>query len=204
MSSARAAIDAYIRAKDENRAYLALRAFAEDATLAIDAGTSAIALPARADGREAVIDVLVRRFAQTFENVRTFCLASPPPAGVTRFACPWLVGMAEKSSRSVRVGYGRYDWVFDEEPPHLARTLAITIEGMRILAPDEQPALMDWLDRLPYPWCTPRVALQSIPARGALGPLREWLAHAAGLGHSPAHASATATTRHSGRETPGG
>src|SRR5512143_2164667 len=144
MNSARAAIDAYVRAKDENRPYLARRAFADHATLAVDVGTCAIALPPRVDGREAIIDVLVRDFAQAFENVRTFCLASPPAAGIARFACPWLVGMSEKSSRSVRVGCGRYDWAFAEDAPRLATALAIRIENMQILAPAALPDVMDW------------------------------------------------------------
>jgi hypothetical protein len=181
MSSARAAIDAYVRAKDENRPYLARRAFAEGATLAIDVRTSAIAFPPRVEGREAIIDILVRQFAQSFENVRTFCLATLPAAGITRFACPWLVGMSEKSSGSVRVGGGRYGWTFAEDPPHLATGLTITIEHMPTFAPSALPDVMDWLDRLPYPWCTPRAALDEAPALDALAPLSEWLAVAAGV-----------------------
>ena len=76
MPSIREAVEIYIRAKDENRPYLMERAFAENATLEMVVNSGTISFPPISIGLESISNVLVRRFAQTYENVHTFCLAS--------------------------------------------------------------------------------------------------------------------------------
>ena len=71
-------VEVYIRAKDENRPELMRRAFAEDATLEMVVNSGAISFPPFTEGVGSITDVLVTRFNETFENVRTFCLANPP------------------------------------------------------------------------------------------------------------------------------
>jgi hypothetical protein len=171
------AIAAYIRAKDENRPYLMSRAFADAATLSMVVKTEAISFPQAASGCEAITDVLIRGFSQTYENVRTFCLSSPPENGRTAFSCAWLVGMSAKENHLVRVGCGRYDWKFQIENPHLAEKLAITIEVMQLLPPEALVAVMNWLDELPYPWCSRQAASERTPALEGLHPIRRWLSH---------------------------
>jgi hypothetical protein len=175
--AARDAIAAYIRSKDENRPYLMSRAFADTATLNMVVNTEAISFPAEASGREAITNVLVRGFSQTYENVRTFCLSSPPEDERTAFSCAWLVGMSAKENHVVRVGCGRYDWDFQFENPHLAEKLTITIEVMQLLPPETLVAVMSWLDELPYPWCSRQVASERAPALEGLHPIRHWLSH---------------------------
>jgi hypothetical protein len=172
---ARDAIVSYIRAKDENRPHLARFAFADAAILNMVVKTDAISFPPDASGRDAITDVLVRGFGQTYENVRTFCLSSPPEREHTSFSCGWLVGMSAKENRIVRVGCGRYDWLFDAQSPHLAKKLTITIEVMQLLPADTLFPVMGWLDQLPYPWCSRQAASERVPALEALGPVRYWL-----------------------------
>src|SRR5260370_41926684 len=117
MRSARVLVGAYIRAKDENRPYLMERAFAENAILEMVVNSGTISFPPISNGLRSISDVLVRRFAQTFENVHTFCLAPPPRDDAVGFSCDWLVGMSEKDSRSVRVGFGQFDWVLPPQAP---------------------------------------------------------------------------------------
>ncbi len=176
MNSAEDSIAAYIRAKDENRPYLMARAFAEDATLEMVVRTETISFPPISQGLESITDVLVRRFAQSYENVHTFCLAAPPRTAESGFSCDWLVGMSEKDSRMVRVACGRYDWQFRSEVPRLATRLAITIEQMQLLAPDTLAPVMSWLSRLPYPWCSSQTALASAPTLDELKPVRHYIA----------------------------
>jgi hypothetical protein len=173
--AARDAIAAYIRAKDENRPYLMSRAFADAATLSMVLKTEGISFPPAASGRDAITDVLVRGFSQTYENVRTFCLSSPPENETTAFSCGWLVGMSAKDNHVVRVGCGQYDWNFQTENPHLAEKLVITIEVMQLLSLQALVAVMDWLDELPYPWCSKRAASERAPALEGLHPIRRWL-----------------------------
>ena len=52
-----------------------------------------------------------------------------------RFSCSWLVAMSEKDARSVRVGCGRYDWLFTSTVPRLVEQLTITVEAMQITRP---------------------------------------------------------------------
>ena len=129
MSDQARAIEAYLRAKDENRPFLIPEAFDEDAVLAIAVRSGAISFPPSTRGRDAITGVLVREFGATWENVRTLCLASPPGRDDDAFSCRWLVGMSSKADRTVRVGGGRYDWRFRAREPRLADSLAITIDA---------------------------------------------------------------------------
>ena len=173
--SARDAIVAYIRAKDENRPYLTRDAFDDAASLRMVVKTDAITFPPGASGREGITDVLVRGFGQTYENSRTFCLSPPPESERTTFACRWLVGMSAKETRIVRVGCGRYEWIFHRENPHLATSLTITIEVMQLLPPDTLFSVMEWFDQLPYPWCSMPVVSERAPRLEGLDPVLEWL-----------------------------
>jgi hypothetical protein len=173
MQSAQESIAAYIRAKDENRPYLMAKAFAEAATLEMVVKTDAISFPPVSNGLETITEVLVRRFAQTYENVRTFCLTPPPRIDDDGFSCHWLVGMSEKEGRRVRVGCGRYDWKFRAQGPRLVERLTITIDLMQSLAPNRLSSIMDWLSGLPYPWCSAQQALVGAPSLDELEPI--WL-----------------------------
>ena len=162
MSSPADVIATYIRAKDGNRPHLMAAAFAESAVLEMVVKSGAISFPERTIGLASIEDVLVRRFAQTFENVYTFCLAIPP-VGLHAFQCDWLVCMSEKASASVRVGCGSYDWQFSGTDPCIAQRLVITIEQMEVLPATALATVMQWVSRLPYPWCSPQQAAASAP-----------------------------------------
>jgi len=178
MPSAQEAVEIYIRAKDENRPYLMERAFAENATLEMIVNSGTISFPPISIGLESIADILVRRFAQAYENVHTFCLAAPPGNHEPNFSCDWLVGMSEKETRRVRLGCGRYDWVFQSQGRHMVERLKITIDLMESLAPSCLGSVTNWLCRLPYPWCTAQAALAGIPSLEDLHPIRQRLAHA--------------------------
>lgn len=165
-------ITAYLRAKDGNRPHLLAQAFTEDATLTMDVRTGSIAFPPVSQGREAIAEVLVRRFNQTYENVYTLCLVPPPGLPADTLRCDWLVAMTEKDSRAVRVGCGCYDWHFAPASP-LADRLLITIEAMQSLPAQELDGVMHWVSRLPYPWCSPQAALQDAP--DSVGPVLSYL-----------------------------
>lgn len=174
---AQEAIVAYIRAKDENRPHLMRRAFDEGARLRMVVRTEAISFPPGATGREAITDILVRGFAKTYENVRTFCLSQPPGREHDTFSCGWLVGMSAKEDRTVRVGCGLYAWRFQARSPYLAEELTITVEVMEMLPAASLFSVMDWLDELPYPWCSRRTAFERTPIEEGLRAIRHWLAH---------------------------
>lgn len=166
-------VHTYLLAKDENRPHLMKDAFSETATLEMLVKTDRIAFPALSHGRAAITDVLVRKFGQTYENVYTFCLQRP--AGTPEFSCDWLVGMSDKTSGTVRIGCGRYDWRFGRGAPYLAEHLLITIEAMQTLATDQLDIVFSWLTSLPYPWCTAEQALATAPAIESLEPVLNYL-----------------------------
>ena len=176
MQSAQESIATYIRAKDQNQPHLMKHAFAEAATLEMVVRTGSISFPPISTGLESISDVLVRRFAQTYENVHTFCLAAPPQTDEVTFSCSWLVGMSEKESRMVRVGCGRYDWLLGPQVPRLVERLTITIDLMQSLAPNSLASIMDWFSRLPYPWCSAQTALVAAPTLDDLEPIRHYIA----------------------------
>ena len=165
----------YFHAKDENRPHILERVFEPSAELVVINHASTIAFPARTIGREAIADVLVRNFGQTYENVYSFYLRSAP-AGAKAFACGWLVAMSEKQSKSARVGCGRYDWSFAKTPPHLATHLTITIDAMQVLPSTELAAVLGWVQALSYPWCTPEEVARTAPGIDMLAPVLQRLA----------------------------
>jgi hypothetical protein len=168
------AIEAYIRAKDENRPFLMSQAFDEEATLSMVVNSDAISFPPQTHGREAITAVLVSEFGKAYENVRTLCLSSPPPNAVSEFSCRWLVGMSSKNDGLVRVGCGRYDWAFRSRATPLVKSLMITIDVMQTLAPPKLVLVTDWLFALPYPWCPPQTAFGAVPPLDELVPVRRW------------------------------
>jgi len=176
MHYAQESIEAYIRAKDGNRPHMMSQAFAHDATVQMVVKAGSISFPPVSIGFESITDVLVRQFAQTYENIHTFCLAAPPWSDQVTFSCGWLVGMSEKQTRAVRVGCGQYDWLFQSQAPLLVERLTITIELMESLAPNSLIPVMDWFSRLPYPWCLPQIALANAPPLDGLEPIRHYVA----------------------------
>ena len=83
-------IEHYIHAKDGNRPDLLRHCFTPDASLEMTVRTATIAFPAQASGRAAIADILVRNFAQTYENVYTLCIGPPPSGHASTHACQWL------------------------------------------------------------------------------------------------------------------
>jgi hypothetical protein len=171
----------YFHAKDENRPHRLERVFDPGAKSVIVNHADTIAFPARTVGREAITDVLVRKFAQTYENIYSFYLRRPT-VEVKEFSCGWLVAMSEKHSKSARVGCGRYDWAFSEVAPHLATHLSITIHAMQVLPPNELATILAWVKALSYPWCTAEEAVRIAPRSELLAPVLQHLsAHASGV-----------------------
>ena len=168
MSRQSEAIVNYIHAKDEGRPHLMKQAFAETASLAIAVETGAISFPPFSKGIDAITQVLVRNFGQSFENIYTFCLARAPSDNDNNFSCSWMVGFSEKESGAVRLGCGQYDWAFQANDPSLIEGLRITIKFMLVLPPDNLDPLMQWLSKLPYPWCSPADALRDMPKRAEI------------------------------------
>jgi hypothetical protein len=164
----------YFHAKDENRPHILERVFEPGAELVVVNHASTISFPARTVGREAIADVLVRNFAQTYENVYSFYLRRPH-ARVEEFSCGWLVAMTEKHSKSARVGCGRYDWSFARAAPHLARHLTIAIHAMQVLPPAEVATVLEWVQRLSYPWCTAEEVARIAPRIELLAPVLQHL-----------------------------
>jgi hypothetical protein len=143
----------YIAAKDMNRPHLVSRVFARTATLEMIVKTDAIAFSPEAQGREAIGEMLVRRFAQQYENVYTYCLCEPPPPEALRLDCGWFVVMSEKQTQRVRAGFGRYAWEWQPQVERVVQRLSITIERMDSLDEGVGGAAFAWAECLPYPWC---------------------------------------------------
>jgi len=175
MNTAQRSIQQYINAKDGNRPHLLDQAFTADATLDMVVRTGSISFPGHVEGREAIGDVLVRRFGQTFENVYTFCLGTPPPMAAKAFQCTWLVAMSDKHSGEVRVGCGMYDWQFEPES-NLAEGLTITIEHMATLPATDLAPVMAWASTLDYPWCNVHAVMNGLPDAAGLQAVLQYVA----------------------------
>jgi hypothetical protein len=165
-----AVLRGYFHAKDENRPHLLERVFAEDAVLEILNRTSTIAFPAVTSGREAIADVLVRAFGQTYENVYSFYLQRPS-GQPSVFECEWVVAMTGKGSRRFLIGCGRYEWEFETTAPNLAHRLVITIAEMQVLPASVAHEGFTALAALNYPWSSPAEVRAAASSHAFLAPV---------------------------------
>ena len=162
MNSAADSVAAYVLAKDGNRPHLLDAVLADDVELRMVVRTDAIAFPPASTGREALVDTLVRRFNQTYENIYTFCIGAPPEPDARSFSCRWLVAMSEKLNGAVRVGCGRYDWTFAAVDRRVT-TLVVRIDAMETLPPQALGPVMGWASSLAYPWCVEQALVHAPP-----------------------------------------
>lgn len=165
----------YICAKDQNRPHLMKEVFTSLASLEIEVKTKNISFPSNAVGLDEITDILIRNFSHTYENVYTICLADSLISDKNELSCHWLVSMTEKDGGNVRVGCGRYNWHFDDKREVLADHLTITIEQMVELTPELTSQILDWVSKLPYPWCDSEIILQTMPSIESLRPVRAQL-----------------------------
>ncbi len=147
-------ISQYIKAKDNNKPHLMKSVFSQQATLEMIVQTDNISFPAKVTGVNQITQTLVSEFNTTYENIYTLCLTDTVQQKVeqNQLNCRWIVCMTEKTSGSLRLGYGDYQWNFEKNAPGLANHLVITIEHMIILPQALQPKVLSWFDKLPYPW----------------------------------------------------
>ena len=167
------AIQTYIRAKDENRPHLMPNAFTPDANLGMRVETENISFPPASKGIEEITQILVSDFGRAYENIYTFCLDGVPSDDEDDFRCRWLVGMSVKETKSIRVGFGYYDWQFGASG--LIQHLTITIRTMLILTSDHHGPVTNWLSHLPYPWCPEEAAAKAMPSISELNEVRQFL-----------------------------
>ena len=76
---------------------------------------------------------------------------------------------------AVRLGFGCYDWLFEAGKSFLTREFTITIEFMQILPSETLDPIMNWLSRLPYPWCAVHTAIASAPTLEGLDVILDYL-----------------------------
>jgi hypothetical protein len=114
-------------------------------------------------------------FVRAYENIYTFCLDYIPLDADPDFRCRWLVDMTDKETKSIRVGYGIYDWQFGDSK--LVRNLRITIKAMLILPSNHHQQVVNWLSHLPYPWCRGSVAAAGMPSISELREVHHFLTH---------------------------
>lgn len=175
MINAESVLRDYFHAKDENRPHLLEGVFAPEAQLEVRNSTGTISFPAVTEGREAIADILVRQFAQAYENIYSFYMDRPAGATAATFSCDWLVGMSEKEGKNVRIGCGRYDWSFQAGPPFLTNRLVITIAVMEVLPPSQLKPVLAWLRGLDYPWTTAAAVRAAAPVIADLAPVLRYL-----------------------------
>ncbi|OEE70250.1 hypothetical protein A1OO_05615 [Enterovibrio norvegicus FF-33] len=158
------AVTMYVLAKDNNKPHLMRNVFTEEAVLSMKVDSSNIAFPPRTEGLEKITDTLCRDFNANNENIYTFCLTDTLKQTKDSLHCGWLVGMKNKTSGEIKVGFGDYAWCFDNNTPGGAKQLTIEIHDMSVLPNDVESTLFDWLAKLPYPWVSHSDVLGTMPA----------------------------------------
>jgi len=167
MASKADAIQSYLFGKDGNRPFLLNDAFTEDATVQMDLKTDRISFPSLLTGRDAIVDTLVRKFNQEFENIYTLCIGDRPEVVEDEFSCHWMVVMTQKEDSSLRVGCGTYDWNFDSINGRV-KFLVITIDIMETAPSSSINDVLAWISNLAYPWCELSKITKSAPNNPSL------------------------------------
>lgn len=159
-------IESYILAKDGNRPELLAQAFEPEAIVTLDVQTDQISFPGRLSGRKQISRELVEQFNRDYENVSTFCLATPPPSFLV-FCCPWLVVMTDRHEGRLRLGWGLYDWRRESVSSALSE-LTITIRDVVIGSPESATPVLGWASALDYPWCPAGRLWDNAPSLSAM------------------------------------
>lgn len=141
----------YIEAKDQNRPHLMSLAFEDNAILTMQVESSEIEFPAQVNGRQAISQTLVRDFAGRFENIYTYCLTQPDDETANGCQLNWLVVMTERASGNIKLGYGRYDWLFNSQSG-LCSKLHIHIEHMQVVSAPVADKIYQRISDYPTPW----------------------------------------------------
>jgi hypothetical protein len=173
MESHKNIVKSYIRAKDDNKPHMMKAIFSGSATLEMKVKTEHISFPANSSGLDAIIDVLVKSFSQSYENVYTFCLINSIENQEHLMSCDWLVCMTAKEGGDIRVGCGRYDWSFSDDNK-LTNHLVISIEQMSVLPPEYSNQIMGWIEKVPYPFCNSIKMLELMPDLDGLALVRKY------------------------------
>ena len=155
------AISTYIRAKDGNKPHLMKGFFKDSASLLMEVKTDKIAFPSETNELDSITNVLVKDFNQKYENIYTFCINDSVIADEKQASCKWAVVMTDKEKGNIRIGYGDYKWVFDN---NLTSQLTITIEEMIVLEENYSEEIFHWVDKKTYPWCDCDDFLKQAPA----------------------------------------
>ncbi|BBB24692.1 nuclear transport factor 2 family protein [Amphritea japonica] len=147
-------ISQYIKAKDNSKPHIMAKVFAEQAVLKMDVQTDNISFPAEVQGVDKITRTLVQDFNNSYDNIYTLCITNSvnQHQHQNHLSCRWLVCMTEKSSGSLRLGYGDYHWRFEGQSSGLISQLKITIDDMQILPEGIETEILCWFDTLPYPW----------------------------------------------------
>ena len=168
-------ISRYIQAKDQNRPHLLTKVFSEKAQLQMQVNSENIAFPTQTHGLQNITQVLVKNFGQSYENIYTFCIEESVTVENGLLKCQWLVGMSERETGSLRIGFGEYHWQFSAADDALVDSLMIKIELMLVINSQHQDALMYPLENLAYPWCNRQNLIDALADLEELLPLKAML-----------------------------
>jgi len=154
-------ISLYIRSKDNNKPHLMKGVFEGFASLTMEVKTDEIVFPSETIGLDAITNVLVRNFNQTYEDIYTFCITDSVIPNEKQTLCKWIVVMSDNEKGNIRVGYGNYKWTFNND---LVSQLTIIIEKMIVLDKNNNAEIFSWLKKQAYPWCDSGDLLKEVPA----------------------------------------
>jgi hypothetical protein len=168
-------VESYIYAKDFNRPHLMSSVFTESASLEMEVNSSSISFPALTKGLEPIADTLSRSFGATYDNVYTLCIEDSIEQYGLQLDCRWLVVMTHKLEKTARLGFGRYQWSFDESAEPLAEQLKISIDDMLVIEPSLSETLLNWISAKSYPWINGPELLENTPDINCVDKLKRWL-----------------------------
>ncbi|WP_261842464.1 hypothetical protein [Aliamphritea ceti] len=178
MGQLRRHIEAYLIAKDNNKPHLMPQVFIQDAELRMQVDSNNINFPPKVSGEAEITATLVQRFNEAHQNIYTFCLpeslseSMPDEQGYV--TCRWFVCMQDKRSTEIKIGAGWYRWYAGDQQ---IERLDIEIQQMNLSLADKQSVIFSWAQRLPWPWCSAEIAVETLPCISEMDALREFLVH---------------------------
>ncbi len=173
-SEVRNILELYIVGKDENRFDIHENIYKPDARVSFEIKPDSISFPLEIIGNQEIAKILSADFNQKYDNVRTYYLSKQggriDELNISKQK--WLVLMREKTSDSLRVGTGYYDWLFEKGSDSKIKIKHhhIFISEMLDLRDLSLNFLIDIQKRLSYPWLDQETAIEVLEKHN---PLRE-------------------------------
>ncbi len=159
-------LEKYVEGKDLDRYQILEDIYCQTATVSFEIVSDNINFPNEIYGNVEIAKILSADFNKKYDLVRTYYLSNSFPniCNLLISQQNWLVIMRDRTSGSIRIGTGYYNWEFEnkKESELKIKHHKIFIYAMLELPSDSLDLLHELQQKFTYPWIEKEVVVQSL------------------------------------------